>query len=65
MTDSLIRKAKKCGWWHCHNWGKWRVTGESHITRSDDSVVGRNIVQKRECQDCGFTKTHCEKIWLI
>jgi hypothetical protein len=46
---------------HVHEWDKWRLTEEG-----DYCVLGRRvgkyIVQKRECSECGLTEISRERL---
>lgn len=54
-----------CGFWKGHTWGKWFIIEEGHITRMNNSVIGRVLTQKRECRVCGFSEINTQKVSTI
>lgn len=42
---------KKC-WWFTHIWDRWETIEKGQNMRGDD-VIGRYLIQQRECKDCG------------
>lgn len=48
-----------------HTYGKWQVVEESNLTRrGTDSVIGKCVIQRRECKKCGF-RQHEQQIMKI
>jgi len=41
--------------WLWHSWGKWEIISEGIISRHS-KVQGKMIIQKRTCNDCGFSE---------
>lgn len=54
---------RSCFW--RHSWDNWQKKGEFDITRGkEEDVVGRMILQERNCQNCGYVQVDKQTIYI-
>jgi hypothetical protein len=50
-------------WWHL--WGRWAVSYEVAIKRTQDGgCVGKLVVQERECEKCGYRQIDKQRVLI-
>lgn len=59
----MRKEKRRFHFWH--DWSKWEIGGETDILRSRDNlIVGKLIVQKRKCEECGLIYYNQQRIMI-
>ena len=47
-----------------HDWDNWEVEENGDIIRKDNEVIGKYIIQKRQCKNCKYIELKNKKTYL-
>jgi hypothetical protein len=57
-------------WWKRHDWSKWDVTTTAEVYEkrnpfAEAHVVGKSVIQERQCQRCGLRQYDRQLIRVV